>query len=135
MSSHKTVMARALQKPEFKTYAARVVANARSAGRNPHPVARHQSRLPRSGTDNHLMLQSTCFKNATGKRPETGSGPLVSRLRQRNGIPLDPERPPFVTSKTRLGTSAVPRGCGVPNSGDRRQFVEVLATACAGQFR
>lgn len=94
--------------PEFKTYAAKVVANARILA-----TTLQESGLDiiSGGTDNHLMLVDLRRKNATGKRAEAALG-RANITCNKNGIPFDPEKP-FVTSGIRLGTPAgTTRGFG-----------------------
>ena len=95
-------------KPEFKTYAEDVVANARALA-----VSLKDSGLDivSDGTDNHLMLVDLRPKNATGKRAEAALG-RANITCNKNGIPFDPEKP-FVTSGVRLGSPAgTTRGFG-----------------------
>lgn len=94
--------------PEFKTYAANVVANARTLAN----ILRESGLdIVSGGTDNHLMLVDLRPKNATGKRAEAALG-RANIICNKNGIPFDPEKP-FVTSGIRLGTPAgTTRGFG-----------------------
>lgn len=90
-------------KPEFKTYAAQVVKNAKSL------AAALQSkgyRLTSGGTDNHLMLVDLRARNAelTGADAEKALE-AAGIIANKNGIPNDP-RPPKTTSGVRLGTPA-----------------------------
>ncbi|WOC15033.1 serine hydroxymethyltransferase [Pseudochrobactrum sp. MP213Fo] len=96
-------------KPEFKTYAQNVVANAQALAEN---LKKNGLDIVSGGTDNHLMLVDLRPKNATGKRAEAalGRGNITTN---KNGIPFDPEKP-FVTSGIRLGTPAgTTRGFGI----------------------
>jgi len=94
--------------PEFKTYVANVVANARTLAN----ILRESGLdIVSGGTDNHLMLVDLRPKNATGKRAEAALG-RANIICNKNGIPFDPEKP-FVTSGIRLGTPAgTTRGFG-----------------------
>ncbi len=95
--------------PEFKTYGANVVANAKALAAN---LQSNGLDIVSGGTDNHLMLVDLRPKNATGKRAEAalGRGYITCN---KNGIPFDPQKP-FVTSGVRLGTPAgTTRGFGV----------------------
>jgi glycine hydroxymethyltransferase len=89
-------------RPEFKTYAAQVKANARAL------AERLQERgltLVSGGTDNHLLLVDLRSVGLTGKQADL----LVSDVRitaNKNTIPFDPESP-FVTSGLRLGSPAM----------------------------
>ena len=94
--------------PEFKTYAANVVANARALAES---LKESGLDIVSGGTDNHLMLVDLRPKNATGKRAEAALG-RANITCNKNGIPFDPEKP-FVTSGVRLGTPAgTTRGFG-----------------------
>ena len=94
--------------PEFKAYAAQVVANARVLAKT---LKDHGLDVVSGGTDNHLMLVDLRKKNATGKRAEQALGRAFITC-NKNGIPFDPEKP-FVTSGIRLGTPAgTTRGFG-----------------------
>ncbi|MCC0030151.1 MAG: serine hydroxymethyltransferase [Brucellaceae bacterium] len=95
-------------KPEFKTYAANVVANARALAAS---LKANGLDIVSGGTDNHLMLVDLRPKNATGKRAEAALG-RAHITTNKNGIPFDPEKP-FVTSGIRLGSPAgTTRGFG-----------------------
>ena len=94
--------------PEFKTYAANVVKNAKTLAQG---LLDEGFDLITGGTDNHLMLADLRPMHITGKE-------LQNRLDQnhitlnKNSIPGDPEK--FtVTSGVRIGTAAVTtRGLG-----------------------
>lgn len=95
-------------KPEFKTYSAQVIANARAM------AAQLQNRgfkLVSGGTDNHLMLVDLQSIGMTGKQADQ----LVSDVNitaNKNTVPFDPASP-FVTSGLRLGSPAMTtRGMG-----------------------
>ena len=95
-------------KPEFKSYAANVVANAKALASSLKDTGLD---IVSGGTDNHLMLVDLRPKNATGKRAEAALG-RANITCNKNGIPFDPEKP-FVTSGVRLGTPAgTTRGFG-----------------------
>ncbi len=95
-------------KPEFKTYAAQVVANARALAAS---LTENGLRIVSGGTDNHLMLVDLTAKNVTGKAAEKGLDRAYLTC-NKNGIPYD-TRSPFVTSGIRLGTPAgTTRGFG-----------------------
>lgn len=95
-------------RPEFKTYAAQVKANARALAER--LMARGLS-LVSGGTDNHLLLVDLRSVGLTGKQADL----LVSDIQitaNKNTIPFDPESP-FVTSGLRLGSPAMTtRGLG-----------------------
>ena len=91
-------------RPEFKTYQAQVVKNARALA---SALIERGYRITSGGTDNHLMLVDLRPRdeNLTGQDAERwleSAGIIVNK----NGIPNDP-RPPMVTSGLRLGTPAL----------------------------
>jgi hypothetical protein len=94
--------------PEFKAYAAQVVANAKALA----ATLMKGLDIVSGGTDNHLMLVDLRpKKNAKGKRAEKALDRAFITC-NKNGIPFDPEKP-FVTSGIRLGTPAgTTRGFG-----------------------
>jgi glycine hydroxymethyltransferase len=95
-------------RPEFRTYAREVVANAKALASSLQETGLD---IVSGGTDNHLMLVDLRPKNATGKRAEAALG-RANITCNKNGIPFDPEKP-FVTSGIRLGTPAgTTRGFG-----------------------
>ncbi|WP_439528514.1 serine hydroxymethyltransferase [Pannonibacter sp.] len=95
--------------PEFKSYAAAVVANAKMLAQT---LQEQGLDIVSGGTDNHLMLVDLRPKNATGKKAEGALG-RANITCNKNGIPFDPEKP-FVTSGIRLGTPAgTTRGFGL----------------------
>ena len=95
--------------PEFKTYAAQVVTNARALAAS---LADNGLRIVSGGTDNHLMLVDLTARNVTGKSAEKGLGRAFLTC-NKNGVPFD-TRSPFVTSGIRLGSPAgTTRGFGV----------------------
>ncbi|MEO3998774.1 serine hydroxymethyltransferase [Mesorhizobium sp. CAU 1732] len=96
-------------RPEFKTYAQDVAANAKALASSLQGTGLD---IVSGGTDNHLMLVDLRPKNATGKRAEAALGRAHITC-NKNGIPFDPEKP-FVTSGVRLGTPAgTTRGFGL----------------------
>jgi len=95
-------------KPDFRTYAHDIVANAKALASSLQETGLD---IVSGGTDNHLMLVDLRPKNATGKRAEAALG-RANITCNKNGIPFDPEKP-FVTSGVRLGTPAgTTRGFG-----------------------
>jgi glycine hydroxymethyltransferase len=95
-------------KPEFKAYAAQIVANARALAAS---IEANGLRVVSGGTDNHLMLVDLTAKDVTGKSAEKGLDRAWLTC-NKNGIPFD-KRSPFVTSGVRLGTPAgTTRGFG-----------------------
>ena len=95
-------------RPNFKDYAANVVANARAMA---DQLAKGGIDIVSGGTDNHLMLADLRPKGVTGKAAEAALG-RANITCNKNGVPFDPEKP-FVTSGIRLGTPAgTTRGFG-----------------------
>jgi len=95
-------------KPEFKSYAQSVVANAKALAES---LRENGLDIVSGGTDNHLMLADLRPKTVTGKAAEGALG-RANITCNKNGIPFDPEKP-FVTSGIRLGTPAgTTRGFG-----------------------
>ncbi|MEM1051498.1 MAG: serine hydroxymethyltransferase [Pseudomonadota bacterium] len=94
--------------PEFKTYAHRIIENARALAAS---LEENGLRIVSGGTDNHSMLVDLTAKNVTGKAAEAGLDRAWLTC-NKNGIPFD-TRSPFVTSGVRLGTPAgTTRGFG-----------------------
>jgi glycine hydroxymethyltransferase len=94
--------------PEFRTYAAQVVANARTLG---EVLVERGYRLVSGGTDTHLLLVDLRDRECTGKEAEEALGRAGLHV-NKNTVPGDP-RSPFVTSGIRIGTSALTtRGMG-----------------------
>ena len=95
-------------RPDFKDYAAAVVANARALAAS---LEENGLRIVSGGTDNHSMLVDLTAKDVTGKDAEKGLDRAWLTC-NKNGIPYD-TRSPFVTSGIRLGTPAgTTRGFG-----------------------
>jgi glycine hydroxymethyltransferase len=88
-------------RPEFKSYAAQVVANAQAMA---DQLSKGGIDIVSGGTDNHLMLADLRPKKVTGKAAEAALGRAHITC-NKNGVPFDPEKP-FVTSGIRLGTPA-----------------------------
>ncbi len=104
----KAVAFREALRPEFKTYAHRIVDNARALAAS---LEEHGLRIVSGGTDNHSMLVDLTAKDVTGKDAEKGLDRAWLTC-NKNGIPFD-TRSPFVTSGIRLGTPAgTTRGFG-----------------------
>ncbi len=95
-------------RPEFRTYAARIVENAKALAAS---LQEHGLDIVSGGTDNHLMLVDLTRKDVTGKAAEKGLDRAWLTC-NKNSIPFD-QRSPFVTSGVRLGTPAgTTRGFG-----------------------
>jgi glycine hydroxymethyltransferase len=88
--------------PEFKTYCAQVVANARAMTA---VLQERGYKIVSGGTDNHLFLLDLIDKNITGKDADAALGRAHMTV-NKNAVPNDP-RPPMVTSGLRIGTPAV----------------------------
>jgi glycine hydroxymethyltransferase len=89
-------------RPDFRGYAAQVVANARTLA---HELMRLGFRLVSGGTDNHMVLVDVASRGVTGKVAETAldaAGITVNK----NKIPFD-TRPPLDPSGIRIGTPAL----------------------------
>lgn len=102
-------------KPDFKTYCAQVIANAKALATQ---LQARGFKVVSGGTDNHLVLVDLQCIGMTGKRADQ----LVSGVNitaNKNTVPFDPESP-FVTSGLRLGSPAMTtRGLGTD------EFVEI----------
>ena len=88
--------------PEFKTYQAQILANAKALAAT---LAGEGWRLVSGGTDNHLMLVDVFAKGITGKAAEAAldrAGITVNK----NTIPFDTNSP-MVASGIRIGTPAL----------------------------
>jgi len=89
-------------KPEFRTYAAQIIANAKTLALE---LERLGFRLVSGGTDNHLLLVDVVSRGLTGKIAEQAldaSGITVNK----NMIPFD-QRQPLDPSGIRIGTPAL----------------------------
>ena len=88
--------------PEFRTYAERVVENARTLAEE---FVRRGYHVVSDGTDNHLVLLDVRSKGLTGRKAQRaldGANIVVNK----NMIPFDPEKP-MTTSGVRIGTPAL----------------------------
>jgi glycine hydroxymethyltransferase len=111
-------------RPEFKTYAAQTIANAKTLA---HEMERLGFRIVSGGTDNHLLLVDVASRGVTGKLAEEAldrAGITVNK----NKIPFD-ERPPVDPSGIRIGTPALTtRGMREP---EMRRIAGWIATVLA----
>ena len=89
-------------RPDFRAYAAAVVANARTLAAT---LAAHGYRIVSGGTDTHIVLLDLRGRGLTGKAAEAALGEAGITC-NKNAVPFDPEKP-FVTSGIRLGSSAL----------------------------
>ncbi|MHC8509517.1 MAG: serine hydroxymethyltransferase [Rhodospirillales bacterium] len=88
-------------KPDFKTYSAQVIKNAKALAET---LAKRGFDIVSGGTDTHVVLVDLRPKGVTGDIAEKA----LERARltcNKNGVPFDPEKP-MVTSGVRLGTPA-----------------------------
>lgn len=89
-------------KPEFATYSAQVVKNARAMANR---FIEKGYNLVSGGTDNHLMLIDLRNKNISGKKAEAVLQAAEITV-NKNMVPFD-DKSPFVTSGIRIGTPAM----------------------------
>jgi glycine hydroxymethyltransferase len=95
-------------KPEFKTYAQQVVANARALADS---LQQAGFKIVSNGTDSHLMLVDLTPKGVSGADAEVALE-RAHITTNKNGIPFDP-LPPMQTSGLRVGSPAgTTRGFG-----------------------
>jgi glycine hydroxymethyltransferase len=89
-------------RPEFRTYAAQIVANAQTLA-----VALKEAgfRIVSGGTDNHLMLVDVFEKGILGSEAESALGKAGITV-NKNAIPYD-ANPPLKPSGIRIGTPAL----------------------------
>jgi glycine hydroxymethyltransferase len=89
-------------RPEFKTYAAQIVANAKVLG---DALQQAGYRLVSGGTDNHLLLVDVFEKGIYGSEAEVALGKAGITV-NKNTIPYD-VNPPLKPSGIRVGTPAL----------------------------
>ena len=89
-------------RPEFKTYAAQVVANAKVLA---EALQGEGYRIISGGTDNHLMLVDVFSKGMLGSEAELALGKAGITV-NKNAIPFD-TNPPLKPSGIRIGTPAL----------------------------
>ena len=112
-------------KPEFKSYAQRIVDNAKAMADR---LIEHGLDIVTGGTDTHVMLVNLRPKGLTGKTAEATLD-RAGITCNKNGVPFDPEKP-TVTSGVRLGTPAITtRGFGPEES---RQVADLIARTLDG---
>jgi glycine hydroxymethyltransferase len=103
----KAVALKEAMAPEFKTYQAQVLANARTMAEG--FLARGYN-VVSGGTDNHLFLVDLVAQGLTGKAADAALSAAHITV-NKNAVPNDPQSP-FVTSGIRIGTPAMTtRGC------------------------
>ncbi len=98
----KAVAFKLAAQPDFRDYAAQIVANAAALADG---LAGEGFRIVSGGTDNHLMLVDLRPFGVTGKVAQEALD-LAGITCNKNAIPNDPEKP-FVTRGLRLGTASV----------------------------
>jgi glycine hydroxymethyltransferase len=109
-------------RPEFKTYAAQIVANAKVLALGLQEAG---FRIISGGTDNHLMLVDVFQKGILGSEAELALGKAGITV-NKNSIPYD-INPPLKPSGIRVGTPALTtRGMKEP---EMRQIATWIATA------
>ncbi|MSR01795.1 MAG: serine hydroxymethyltransferase [Gemmatimonadetes bacterium] len=121
----KAVAFREALDPEFKVYAAQVVANAKRLATE---LMGRGFTIISGGTDTHVMLVDVRGKNVSGKQAEELLGRAGMTV-NRNTIPNDPASP-FVTSGVRLGTPAMTtRGMGEPEMATIAGMIDEVLTS------
>ena len=104
----KAVAFKEAMEPEFKTYQANVIQNAKAMAT---VFMTRGYEIVSGGTENHLMLVSLISKGITGKAADAALDRAHITV-NKNAVPNDPKSP-FVTSGIRVGTPAVTtRGFG-----------------------
>jgi glycine hydroxymethyltransferase len=104
-------------RPEFKTYAAQIVTNAKALA-----AAMQEAgyRLVSGGTDNHLLLVDVFEKGILGSEAELALGKAGITV-NKNAIPYD-TNPPLKASGIRIGTPAL------TTRGMKEQEMRIIAT-------
>ncbi|HYQ66815.1 serine hydroxymethyltransferase, partial [Actinophytocola sp.] len=111
--------------PEFREYAAGVVANAKALA---DALQGRGFDLVSGGTDNHLILMDVTGKGIGGKPAAKALDRAGIELNY-NTVPFDP-RKPFDPSGVRLGTAAVTtRGLGVDQMPQVAEWIDRAITA------
>jgi glycine hydroxymethyltransferase len=98
----KAVAFREALQPDFKTYAAQIVANAKALAA---ALANAGYRIVSGGTDTHLMLVDVFAKGMLGSEAESALGEAGITV-NKNAIPFD-TNPPLKPSGIRIGTPAL----------------------------
>ena len=109
-------------RPEFRTYSAQIVSNAKALAEGLQAAG---FRLVSGGTDNHLMLVDVFEKGILGSEAELALGKAGITV-NKNSIPWD-TNPPLKPSGIRIGTPALTtRGMKEP---EMRQIAVWIAKA------
>jgi glycine hydroxymethyltransferase len=98
----KAIAFREALQPEFKTYAAQIVANAKVLAET---LTSEGFRIISGGTDTHLMLVDVFAKRMLGSEAEAALGEAGITV-NKNAIPFD-TNPPMKPSGIRIGTPAL----------------------------
>jgi glycine hydroxymethyltransferase len=98
----KAVAFREVLQPDFKTYAAQIVANAKALAA---ALSDAGYRIISGGTDTHLMLVDVYAKGLLGSEAEAALGEAGITV-NKNAIPFD-TNPPLKPSGVRIGTPAL----------------------------
>jgi len=119
------VALREAAQPEFKTYAAGIVANAKALAA---ALLERGYDLVSGGTDNHLILIDLTAKNVSGKIAAQALDRAGIELNY-NTVPFDP-RKPFDPSGIRLGTPSVTtRGMGEADMARVAEWMDLVISA------
>jgi glycine hydroxymethyltransferase len=112
--------------PEFKTYAAQTIKNAKALG---EAMQAEGYRVISGGTDTHLILIDVFAKGVLGSEAEAALGEAGITV-NKNAIPFD-TNPPMKPSGIRLGTPALTtRGM---KEGEMRTIAKWIAEALEGR--
>jgi glycine hydroxymethyltransferase len=112
-------------RPDFREYAAGVVANAKALS---EALIARGFDLVSGGTDNHLILIDLTSKGIAGKPAAKALDRAGIELNY-NTVPFDP-RKPFDPSGVRLGTAAITtRGLGTDQMGQVAEWIDRTVTA------
>jgi glycine hydroxymethyltransferase len=112
-------------RPEFRSYAASIVANAQALA---EALTGRGFDLVSGGTDNHLILIDLTSKGIAGKPAAKALDRAGIELNY-NTVPFDP-RKPFDPSGVRLGTAAITtRGLGVDQMPQVAEWIDRTVTA------
>lgn len=117
----KAIAFKEARKPEFKTYAAKIVENSKAFAA---ALEEKGITVLTGGTDNHIVLVNVGVLGLTGRQAESALRECGITL-NRNTIPFDPQGPWF-TSGLRFGTPALTTlGMG---KGEMEEIADIVAT-------